>query len=230
MIRWCLSCWYLSVGYVLSLLICTSWSCTFTRLWHTWWCYGYLTCCNDSKWQWHTCNIYMQTAYCVDIRHAHLFLLVPHQVTKISKKKVAWPYYHQTSFDLNLILKRALTLRVYSTVTSYQEAKFWCNWNNKSLFVFSLVWTVLPVYPFSPPSRTQALLPFSFGPGLYVISPADWNLITRNMYSNFHPVAANIRQVQLSQSHVSVVLRLVPPGLNGKYPSETFTKGKHINS
>jgi len=31
--------------------------------------------------------------------------------------------------------------------------------------------------------------------GLYVISPADWNLITRNMYSNFHPVAANIRQV-----------------------------------
>eukprot|EP00438_Fugacium_kawagutii_P024201 Skav221740 [mRNA] locus=scaffold821:58099:66110:+ [translate_table: standard] len=31
--------------------------------------------------------------------------------------------------------------------------------------------------------------------GLYVISPADWNLISRGMYSNFHPVAANIRQV-----------------------------------
>ena len=31
--------------------------------------------------------------------------------------------------------------------------------------------------------------------GLYVISPADWNLVTRAMYSNFHPVAANIRQV-----------------------------------
>ena len=31
--------------------------------------------------------------------------------------------------------------------------------------------------------------------GLYVISPSDWKLVTRGMYSNFHPVAANIRQV-----------------------------------
>ena len=28
-----------------------------------------------------------------------------------------------------------------------------------------------------------------------MISPSDWNLVTRGMYSNFHPVAANIRQV-----------------------------------
>lgn len=30
---------------------------------------------------------------------------------------------------------------------------------------------------------------------LYVVSPSDWKLVTRGMYSNFHPVAANIRQV-----------------------------------
>lgn len=30
---------------------------------------------------------------------------------------------------------------------------------------------------------------------LYVISPADWNAVTRDMYSNFHGVSSNIRQV-----------------------------------
>lgn len=102
----------------------------------------------------------------------------------------------------------------FVTVTSVQEAKLW-----------RLVWTVLPVYRFpSPTSRTCALLSFGFGPGLYVISPADWNLISRNMYSNFHPVAANIRQVQLSQSHVSGGFEVGATRFAWiKYPSDSFT-------
>mmetsp|Transcript_30472 Transcript_30472/g.70259 ORF Transcript_30472/g.70259 Transcript_30472/m.70259 type:complete len:749 (-) Transcript_30472:163-2409(-) len=31
--------------------------------------------------------------------------------------------------------------------------------------------------------------------GLFVISPLDWNDVTENMYSNFHGVAANVRQI-----------------------------------
>ena len=52
------------------------------------------------------------------------------------------------------------------------------------------------------------------------------------MYSNFHPVAANIRQVQLSQSHVSGGFEVGATRFAWiKYPSETFTfQEKHINS
>ena len=32
--------------------------------------------------------------------------------------------------------------------------------------------------------------------GLYVISPSNWQEVTKDMYSNFHPVASNVRQIQ----------------------------------
>ena len=32
--------------------------------------------------------------------------------------------------------------------------------------------------------------------GLYVISPSDWQNVGKDMYSNFHSVAANVRQIQ----------------------------------
>ncbi|CAL1168649.1 unnamed protein product [Cladocopium goreaui] len=32
--------------------------------------------------------------------------------------------------------------------------------------------------------------------GLYVISPSNWDSVTKDMYSNFHGVASNVRQIQ----------------------------------
>ena len=32
--------------------------------------------------------------------------------------------------------------------------------------------------------------------GLFVISPSNWQEVTKDMYSNFHPVASNVRQIQ----------------------------------